>query len=81
MKFEYYQGKDKVCYDKVGPFQRQQWYWRLRAANGRIVADGAEGYASKRNVLRAIQRVRLLVSGSLARDWRDVIVEVPGSGD
>ena len=29
------------------------WRWRLRAANGRIVADSAEGYASRRNVLRA----------------------------
>ena len=28
--------------------------WRLRAANGRIVGDCAEGYASKRNVLRAL---------------------------
>jgi uncharacterized protein YegP (UPF0339 family) len=30
------------------------WRWRLRAANGRIVADCAESYASERNVLRAI---------------------------
>ena len=33
---------------------RGEWRWRMRARNGRIVADGAEGYASKRNVLRAI---------------------------
>lgn len=30
------------------------WRWRLRAANGRIVADSAEGYASKRNAKRAV---------------------------
>lgn len=28
--------------------------WRARASNGKIVADGAEGYASKRNVERAL---------------------------
>ena len=30
------------------------WRWRLRARNGRIVADSAEGYASRRNARRAI---------------------------
>ena len=30
------------------------WHWRLRAANGRIVADSAEAYASRRNVLRSM---------------------------
>lgn len=29
------------------------WRWRARARNGRIIADGAEGYASRRNALRA----------------------------
>lgn len=29
------------------------WRWRARARNGRVVADGAEGYASRRNALRA----------------------------
>lgn len=31
-----------------------EWRWRLRARNGRIVADSAEGYASKRNATRAV---------------------------
>jgi len=43
MKFEYYQ-------DEVG-----EWRWTLRARNGEIVADGAEGYASKANVVRALK--------------------------
>lgn len=30
-----------------------QWRWRVRAGNGLIVADSAEGYASRRNVRRA----------------------------
>lgn len=31
-----------------------EWRWRLRAVNGRIVADSAEGYASRRNARRAV---------------------------
>ena len=46
-EFEYYQSaKDK------------DWYWRFRAENGRVVADGSEGYASKANVLRALDNVQ-----------------------
>lgn len=30
------------------------WRWRLRASNGRIVADSAEGYVTKPGVRRAI---------------------------
>jgi uncharacterized protein YegP (UPF0339 family) len=31
-----------------------EWRWRLRAPNGRILCDGAEGYSSKPGVRRAI---------------------------
>lgn len=41
--FEVFQGNDK------------DWYWRAYAKNGRIVADGAEGYANKSNAIRAIE--------------------------
>lgn len=34
------------------------WRWRLVAANGRILADSAEGYANKSNAKRAVKRVR-----------------------
>ena len=32
------------------------WYYHLLAGNGRIVMDGAEGYASKGNAQRALER-------------------------
>ena len=32
------------------------WYYHLLAGNGRIVMDGAEGYASKGNAERAMER-------------------------
>jgi hypothetical protein len=40
-----------------------EWRWRLRAKNGKIIADGGEGYSSKAKVRRAINRLwdRLLV--------------------
>ncbi len=35
-----------------------EWRWRLRHRNGRIIADGGEGYASRRNAVEAVDRVR-----------------------
>ncbi len=37
-----------------------EWRWRLLARNGRIIADGGEGYASRANGQRAIETVRRL---------------------
>lgn len=37
-----------------------QWYWRLRAGNGRIVADG-EGYTRRHDAVRACNRFKALV--------------------
>jgi uncharacterized protein YegP (UPF0339 family) len=34
-----------------------EWRWRLRAANGQIIATGGEGYTRKADVERAIDTV------------------------
>jgi uncharacterized protein YegP (UPF0339 family) len=34
-----------------------RWYWRLKAKNGEIVADGSEAYYSKSNAKRAAKSV------------------------
>ena len=34
--------------------QHHDWRWRLVAANGRIIADSAEGYVSKAGARRAV---------------------------
>ncbi|WP_298580586.1 DUF1508 domain-containing protein [uncultured Luteimonas sp.] len=49
------------------PYQDKggQWRWRLFAANGLVVATGNEGFNSRRNCLRAIRAVKVLL-GSLA---------------
>lgn len=31
-----------------------RWRWRLQSANGRVLADSGQSYASKREVLRAV---------------------------
>ena len=35
-----------------------QWRWRLKAVNGRIVADSGEGYFNKVDCLHAINLVK-----------------------
>lgn len=44
--------------DRVTVYQDDagEWRWRRRSANGRTVADGAEGYARKDGALRAARR-------------------------
>ena len=42
----------RVYQDALG-----EWRWRLLAANGAIVADSGEGYASKSNAMRAAKRL------------------------
>lgn len=37
------------------------WYWRLKSVrNGKIIADGGEGYSSKSNALRAAGRLKTI---------------------
>ena len=42
---------------EIYPSGNGEWRWRLRAANGKITADGAEGYASEGKVKRAVRRL------------------------
>lgn len=34
----------------------QRWFWRMRAPNGKIIADGSEGYYCKSTIKRAMRR-------------------------
>ena len=45
-----------------------QWRWRLKAANGRIIADSGEGYINKSDCLTGIT----LVKGSASAPVREV---------
>jgi uncharacterized protein YegP (UPF0339 family) len=37
------------------------WRWRVKAANGRIIANGTEGYTRRADVLRAYATARALI--------------------
>ena len=45
---------------------RREWRWRLRASNGRIVADSGEGYCRRMSVRKAVERVRSILSGDVS---------------
>ena len=46
MTYEYYK-------DSTG-----EWRWRLKATNGRIIADSGEGYKNEQECLDDIDRVK-----------------------
>lgn len=52
MKFEVYQSKVSGLLSNSG-----EWRWRLKAANGEIVASG-EGYKNKIDCLKAVVLVK-----------------------
>ncbi len=45
--------KFQIYIDKAGEFR-----WRLKADNGRIMADSGEGYSTKSNAKRAARNLR-----------------------
>jgi hypothetical protein len=44
-----------------------EWRWRLVASNGNIIADSAEGYASKQGAKRDVQSVKRSASDAEIR--------------
>lgn len=57
MKFELY--KSKVPYRENPDLFSLEWRWRLRAKNGRIIADSGEGYVHRRDARRMIRKIQL----------------------
>ena len=45
-----------------------EWRWRLKAANGRIIADSGEGYKNEQECLDDIERVRGSVDAPVKED-------------
>lgn len=50
MKFE--------LYSRRGFWARKQWYWRLKASNGRVIAVSGEGYNNRIDAVNGIELVR-----------------------
>lgn len=47
-----------------------EWRWRLKAGNGLVVGDSAEGYATQDNARRAAMRARRIAREGAIRDAR-----------
>jgi len=45
--------------------KRSEWRWRLRASNGRILADSGEGYRRRASMLGGIECARVLLGGDV----------------
>ena len=56
--------KQKRSHYEVYQDAADEWRWRLRAKNGRIVADSGEGYSTKRKALTACRRLIEIVDGA-----------------
>lgn len=53
------QARFEMYVDRAG-----EWRWRLVHDNGNILADGGEGYASKRNARRGVESVKRNAGGA-----------------
>lgn len=56
MKFEVF--KEKTAATSLLASGAGDWRWRLRAANGRIIANSGEGYINREDCLHAISLVK-----------------------
>ena len=45
-----------------------EWRWRLKAANGRILADSGEGYKNLSDCLEAIDRVKASADAEVKKE-------------
>lgn len=54
MEFEHYQSA-----------KNKKWYWRLKASNGKIIADGGQGYDNKADCLHGISLVKKSASAKV----------------
>ena len=57
------EGTFELYRDRAGEYR-----WRLRAPNGKIIADSAEGYVNKADAERGIALVRRLAPGARLED-------------
>jgi uncharacterized protein YegP (UPF0339 family) len=47
-----------------------KWYWHIKASNGKIIADGNQGYERKMFVFKTLESL-----GSMLREVRLILVE------
>ena len=68
-KVEVYQSEKRYTINGVRHRDRGEWLWRLKATNGRIIADSGEGYVRQAECLRAVDRVVKAFGGDIKQMW------------
>ena len=66
-----YQAKIKIYRDSADDYR-----WRLLGSNGRIIADSAEGYISKRNCELAVERFKALASEAAVVEVSEMLDQI-----
>lgn len=51
-----------------------EWRWRLKASNGRIIADSGEGYSTERECIADIERVKASRDAPMKKEQRKLSV-------
>ncbi len=57
---------------EIYPGKNKKFFWRLRAANRLVVADGSQGYASRGNALRGARRVLRTLQRQILTKFKNV---------
>lgn len=65
--------QSKRCFHFQAYRARDGWRWRMRAPNGRTVAEGGEAYTTHAGVRRAIRMVCLAISLGVSADPLPVV--------
>jgi uncharacterized protein YegP (UPF0339 family) len=45
---------------------RGQWYWRVKAGNGKSIAIGGEGYHNEKDLLKVLPLIQSAIAAKLA---------------
>ena len=60
----------EICQDRAG-----LWRWRLKAKNGRILAEASQGYRRRTDLLDALELIDHVCHGAYMRSWLDTELE------
>lgn len=73
MKFEIYKERlERAEWKGSGYTMKDQWRWRLKARNGKIIADSGEAYATEQGIRRAITKL----NRNFVTIWQVPVVKV-----
>lgn len=51
------EGRTVTVFSGIGHDDKPRWYFHVKAANGRVVTTGGQGYRTRRSAIRAARRM------------------------